>query len=553
MPDGRAMRVSTVLSASLALIAGGLQAMAIASPWDGQPQAWLQVLSMTLLAWLLLHQQSSGALASARQGRGAAGLGWLFAMAWLAGSFWWMFIAMYRYGGLPAPLAILAVLALSGALALYVAAACALYSHLSKRLGPRRPYANALLFAGLWLLAELARGRWLTGFGWGGAGYAHVEGPLAAYAPWIGVYGITAVTAWLAMMLAYTLQLIAEVVGERQWALGAGAWRAPARAALAMVLVLCVPLVQQQWWPLNTRSTGMLRITLLQGNIPQDEKFQPGTGVVQSLRWYGEQLMQAPQDAHLVVAPETALPLLPQNLPEGYWSQLANRYASDGTSAALVGLPLGNGRDGYTNSVIALAPGQQAYRYDKHHLVPFGEFIPLGFRWFTAMMQIPLGDFNRGDLNQPSFAWQGQHLALNICYEDLFGEELGARFQDAQTAPTLFVNVSNIAWFGDTVAVDQHLHISRMRALEFARPMVRATNTGATAWIDHQGRVRAMLPPHTRGVLTVEVEGRAGLTPYARWVAAFGLGPFWLLGLLVLAWAFWRGRARRTPTAGVEP
>ena len=259
MPDGRAMRVSTVLSASLALIAGGLQAMAIASPWDGQPQAWLQVLSMMLLAWLLLRQQSSGAL-----------LGWLFATAWLAGSFWWMFIAMYRYGGLPAPLAVLAVLALSGALALYAAVACALYSHLSKRLGPHRPYANALLFAGLWLLAELARGRWLTGFGWGGAGYAHVEGPLAAYAPWIGVYGITAVTAWLAMMLAYTPQHIAEVVRAREWALGAGAWRDPARAALAMVLVLSLPLVQQQWWPLNTRSTGMLRITLLQGNIPQD-------------------------------------------------------------------------------------------------------------------------------------------------------------------------------------------------------------------------------------------------------------------------------------------
>jgi apolipoprotein N-acyltransferase len=262
--------------------------------------------------------------------------------------------------------------------------------------------------------------------------------------------------------------------------------------------------------------------------------------------------MQAPRDAALVVAPETALPLLPQDLPAGYWSELAHRYASDGTSAALVGLPLGNGRDGYTNSVIGLAPGLHAYRYDKHHLVPFGEFIPLGFRWFTAMMQIPLGDFNRGDLNQASFAWQGQRLALNICYEDLFGEELGARFSEAETSPTVFVNVSNIAWFGDTVAVDQHLHISRMRALEFARPMVRATNTGATAWIDHQGQVRAMLAPHTRGVLTVDVEGRTGLTPYARWVAAFGLGPLWFLGLLVLSWAFWRGRSGPVAAASTE-
>jgi apolipoprotein N-acyltransferase len=292
---------------------------------------------------------------------------------------------------------------------------------------------------------------------------------------------------------------------------------------------------------------------LLQGNIPQDEKFQPGSGVALSLRWYGDRLLQVPPDTALVVAPETALPLLPQDLPAGYWPQLVARYTQGGSSAALIGLPVGNFRDGYTNSVIGLAPGQGPYRYDKHHLVPFGEFIPVGFHWFTAMMQIPLGDFNRGDLNQASFTWQGQRLALNICYEDLFGEELGARFADAAAAPTAFVNLSNIAWFGDTVAVAQHLHISRMRALEFARPMVRATNTGATAWIDHQGRVRAMLAPYTRGVLTVDVEGQTGRTPYARWVAACGLWPLWILGLAVVSWAVWRSRSRRAVSAGVEP
>jgi apolipoprotein N-acyltransferase len=121
---------------------------------------------------------------------------------------------------------------------------------------------------------------------------------------------------------------------------------------------------------------------------------------------------------------------------------------------------------------------QQVWRYDKHHLVPFGEFIPPLFKWFTRMMNIPLGDFNRGAVGQDSFDWKGQRLAANICYEDLFGEELGVRFVDPALAPTIFVNVSNIGWFGDTVAIDQHLQISRMRALEFERPMVRATNTG---------------------------------------------------------------------------
>jgi apolipoprotein N-acyltransferase len=147
------------------------------------------------------------------------------------------------------------------------------------------------------------------------------------------------------------------------------------------------------------------------------------------------------------------------------------------------------------------------------------------------MMNIPLGDFNRGAVGQASFEWMGQRLAPNICYEDLFGEELGARFIDSAQAPTIFVNASNIGWFGDTVAIDQHLQISRMRALEFERPMIRATNTGATVVIDHQGHVTHSLPRLVRGVLVANVEGRTGTTPFAWWVARFGLWPIWILAL----------------------
>ena len=153
------------------------------------------------------------------------------------------------------------------------------------------------------------------------------------------------------------------------------------------------------------------------------------------------------------------------------------------------------------------------------------------------MMSIPLGDFSRGAVGQPSFAWRGERLAPHICYEDLFGEELAARFVVPAAAPTIFVNLSNIGWFGNTVAIDQHLSISRMRALEFERPFIRATNTGDTVVIDHTGRVTHALARHTRGVLLAQVQGREGLTLYAWWSARFGLWPLWILATGVVAFA----------------
>jgi apolipoprotein N-acyltransferase len=208
-------------------------------------------------------------------------------------------------------------------------------------------------------------------------------------------------------------------------------------------------------------------------------------------------------------------------------------------------MPLGSFETGYTNSAVGLLPGQaQAYRYDKAHLVPFGEFIPWGFRWFTELMQIPLGDFDRGPVNAPSLAVGGQRLAPNICYEDLFGEELAVRFVDAAQAPTVLVNLSNIGWFGDTVAIPQHLNISRLRALELQRPMLRATNTGSTAIVDHRGLVTHRLEPRQRGLLDGEFEGRIGTTPYAAWAGRWGLWPLFALALaLVAACARRRSRA----------
>ena len=501
-------------------LAGLAQALSIAWPADGKPLWWLQLLSMGALVWLLDRLRAEGA------GWRRAGLhAWLFSTAWLTGSFWWLFISLHTYGGLPAPLAAIAVLALAAALGLYYAAASAWFVVR----GPKGRVTGALVFAALWTLAELVRGSWFTGFPWGAGGYAHVEGPLATWAPWIGVYGIGAVAALAAALVA----------------LGPLARRAEVAQGLVLIaLVFGFPHIAASLrGDAGGASTGNLQVALLQGNIPQDEKFIPGGGIETALRWYGEQLRDA--KASLVVTPETAVPLLPQQLPAGYLEAIQARYSS-GTQAAIVGLPMG-GHGGYSNSVLGFQPGaMQPYQYSKHHLVPFGEFIPPGFRWFIQMMSIPLGDFQRGGLAQAPFVWQGQRIAPNICYEDLFGDEIGANFRDEASAPTILLNVSNIAWFGDSVAIDEHLAISRMRALEFARPMVRATNTGATVVIDAEGRVTHQLPRLTRGVLEAEVEGRRGLTPYARWVAPFGLWPLWITAFVIVAAAFVLRRRQAT-------
>lgn len=467
--------------------------------------------------------------------------GWLFSTAWLCGTFWWLFISLHTYGGLAAPLAATAVFALAAALGLYYALACACFV----AFGPKQWLWRTVFFSAVWTLAELVRGSWFTGFPWGAGGYAHVDGPLVIFASQVGVYGVGAIAALIAAMIARCVRL--DYRHRRMWLAPAGLSLCLGVAALVSLQEVGPPPAASARVP-DPLSAGHLQVALLQGNIPQDEKFVPGGGIQTALTWYGEQLHDA--TAPLVVTPETALPLLPSQLPPGYLQSIAARYAS-GAQAAIIGLPLQDG-GGYSNSVVGLRPDESAlspearnWRYDKHHLVPFGEFVPGIFRWFTDMMNIPLGDFRRGGLAQAPFIWKGQRIAVNICYEDLFGEEIGANFHDEAGSPTILLNVSNIAWFGDSIAIDQHLAISRMRALEFQRPMLRATNTGATVVIDHHGRVTQSLPRLTRGVLLADVEGRHGRTLYARWVSLFGLWPLWIVALLILAITVLLHRRRR--------
>lgn len=515
--------------------------------------AWaLPLVIVAALAWQI----------GGRSPRRAAGIGLVFGTAWLVSSTWWLFVSLHSYAALPGWMAVLAVLALSASLSLYLAAGFAGFARWrSAGVGHHGRYKHsgrdALLFGAVWLLAELARGVLFTGFPWAASGYAQVDGPLSVLAPWIGVYGIgfigSVLAAWPALAwrnerFGRRASPAARSVAPRS-AAGAARRAVPLAVSLAALALLAATGPAQ-----FTQASGTLTVSLVQPNVPQDQKFQAAQ-IPELLAAAAAQLLSA--RGELVVAPETVIPVLPDELEPGYWTALSRPFRT-GARAALFGLPLGDERIGYTNSAAGLSAASASmpdgfYRYDKHHLVPFGEFVPNGFHWFTQLMNIPLGDFNRGPVAQASFPFHGERIGANICYEDLFGEELAARFIDASSAPNLFANISNIAWFGDTIAIDQHLQISRMRTLELQRPMLRATNTGATAVIDHQGHVTAALPRYTKGVLDAEVQGRTGLTPFAIWASRFGLWPLWLIGAAVVAIAAFGGRRGRHggPRAGL--
>jgi apolipoprotein N-acyltransferase len=448
--------------------------------------------------------------------RSAFGAGFAFGAGLFGAGASWVYVSLHDFGMMPAPLAALATLIFCAILALYPAAAGWCLARLRLR-----PAVEALLaFPALWTVSEWARGWVFTGFPWLAAGYSQTDSPLAGLAPVLGVYGVswaTALAAGLALLVA---------TGERRARIaGAG--------ALAAVLAGAHALGLASW----TAPEGPpVRVALLQGNIAQDLKFQERRYAA-TLETY-RRLVEA-SDARLIVLPETAVPRFFDSVDPSYWGELA-RLARERRADVLAGVPVRDAQGRYYNSMISLGVSPPQI-YSKSHLVPFGEFVPTGFRWIVDTMAFPLADFSRGPERPRPLALAGQRVAPDICYEDAFGEEIARQLPEA----TLLVNASNVAWFGDSLAPSQHLQMSRMRAIETGRWMLRATNTGVTAVIDERGRVRAQLPQFTEGALQAEAQGFAGATPYVRWANA----PVVVLCALALAAAGWLARRRRVGPA----
>ena len=494
MPEQAGTGLLHRFAAPLAFIAGAVNVLAFA------PIGWwpLQILCLTVLFALLMRTASV---------RRSALIGWMYGFGWLLFGTCWLYISLHDYGELPAWMTVIAVAGLALFLSGLMAAAAGISAYLRDRWQASTSTQLLLILPTFFMLAEWTRAWIFTGFPWLSAGYAHNAAPLGGFAALIGVYGIGLLSAIIAGALV--------LLSQQKWAV-----------AIPLALLASGALLQRINW---TAPYGLpITVRLLQGNVPQDIKFQPER-TRDILQRYQTIITAAPAD--LIATPETALPLLYSQLPSDLLPNL-QAFAQQSRSQLLIGVPLSDGPQHYANSVIGI--GASTYRYDKHHLVPFGEFIPTGFRWFIDMMQMPLGDFTSGATQQIPLAVKDQWVLPNICYEDLFGEEIAAQLSGKAAQTTLLLNVSNIAWFGNSFALPQHLQISQMRTLETGRPMLRATNTGMTAVIDPKGRVLQQLAPLTSGVLTASVQGYRGTTPYivvGNWLV-LGLG----LVMLLTAW-----------------
>ncbi|MEW6165646.1 MAG: apolipoprotein N-acyltransferase [Pseudomonadota bacterium] len=412
--------------------------------------------------------------------RVAAWLGFCYGAGFFLAGVSWVYVSLHDVGGMDAPLALAATLAFCAWLALFPALA----GYVCRRLAGADFFRDILLYAGTWMLAEWLRGWLLTGFPWLALGYSQTPpSPLAGHAATLGVHGVGLLAALLAAAFALD-------------------WRRRAAWGLLFAVAGSGALLRGMDW---TQPVGApVAVSLLQGNVPQSLKWEPER-LPLSIDTY-VRLAQA-NPAPLTVLPETAIPLFFDELPRDVLRELTRH------GDVLLGMAVKHRAGGYVNGAVAVAADGGAQSYAKRHLVPFGEYVPPGFTWFFDLVRIPMSDFSAGPANQPPLALAGQKVAPNICYEDLFGAEI----LDALPAATLLINLSNTAWFGDSLAQPQHLQIARMRAIETGRTMLRATNTGITAAIAPDGRVLAALPAFTAGALRVEAQGYAGLTPYARW------------------------------------
>ncbi|MGW8228933.1 MAG: apolipoprotein N-acyltransferase, partial [Gammaproteobacteria bacterium] len=441
--------------------------------------------------------------------RQAAWLGYLFGLGMFGVGVSWVYVAIHVFGYAPVPLALVMTTAFVAFLALYPALQSYVAVTFQQRLGLSRTTSLLLIYPSVWVLVEWLRGWFLTGFPWLNLGYSQLNTPLAGIAPVLGVYGVS----WATALTAGLVLIILLAVKHRTRLLVGG--------GLAMLFIGATGLSAMEW---TEKYGDPIKVSLLQGNAPQMTKWDPDQ-IQARLDLYAN-LTRQHWDSDLIFWPENAMTTFYHTLADDYFAPLVAEAKQHGTDL-VVGVPvLDLQTDQYYSSFVV--PGDNPKMYHKRHLVPFGEFVPLEslLRGLISFFDLPMSSFSRGSDDQPPLKAAGQLLAPTVCYEDAFGEEVINFLPQA----TLLINGSNNAWYGDSFAPHQHLQISRMRALETGRPLLRATTNGISAIIDYKGYVVKRSPQFETYVLSGEVQPRSGATPYVRW----GNWPVIVVGFLVL-------------------
>ena len=420
----------------------------------------------------------------------ALGVGFWFGMGAFGTGTYWLYNSIYGIGHAPIALTLLIMLGMAVLMASYFT----VFGYVQARWFPRAGAARYLLaLPALWLLCEWWRGWFVSGFPWMSLGYSQIDTLLAGYAPVTGVYGIGLICALIAGAIALA------IVGTRmQRVLGMAIVIAP--------WIISLPLRNVEWTaPVREPVT----VAIVQGAVQQDLKWSQVWRDKTLARYYE---LSAPYFGHqLVVWPEAALPDISTQLV-GYLNPLWGEAHAKNSDIIMGLLHYDVQTDQLFNGALALSDDVQWYH--KKHLVPFGEYFPVPkfIRNWLRMMSLPYNDITAGAAEQKPLNAAGEKLAASICYEDGFGAEQLYSLREA----TLMVNITNDAWFGDSIAAPQHLEISRMRALEAGRDLIRAANDGISALIDFKGHVRATLPRFKAMVLAGSVQPRTGLTPYVR-------------------------------------
>ncbi|MDO5054956.1 MAG: apolipoprotein N-acyltransferase [Pasteurella oralis] len=463
----------------------------------------------------------------------------------LWGAFWWgvafftfgvnwLHVSIHHFGGTPLVVSYLLVVILSAYLALYPV----LFAYLVRRFQVN----SVAIYPVIWTFTEFLRGWIFTGFPWLQFGYSQIDSPFAHLAPLFGVTGVTFFVMWVSAIIFSIITALLHRPRKLNVAL--------INVVLLVVVSSLSAYTSQINYVKQVKEKG-LKVTLAQGNVEQNLKWDPDY-LYKTLDIYHKLIARHLGKTDVIILPESALPVL-ENRIQPFFKGLQELAYQSGTEVIVGTVYQDEIQDKLFNSIVTLGNKTQSYsldtanRYNKHHLVPFGEYVPLEMilRPLGNVFNLPMSAFQAGDEVQSPLQVKNQHFTAAICYEIILGEQLR---QNMQKETDFILTVSNDAWFGDSIGPWQHLQMARMRALELGKPVIRATNTGISVFIDEQGKIVAQAPQFVETTLTYHVSPTEGKTPYS----VLGNLPIYALSLLLLLMRGFNVLIRRRLQANID-